>query len=165
MSSIFDSHLFNTNLFFPRADSSPSLANTDDFYIDAGKDVRIHVRCHPNPEAEISLLFFHGNGEIVSDYDNLAEHFSSLGVELIIADFRGYGKSTGNPTLRATLEDAHIIFDYLKKEEILKSIVCVMGRSLGGAPTIELCSKRSDIQACVLESVYADPIPLWKGEG
>ena len=40
-----------------------------------------------------------------------------------------------------------------------------MGRSLGGAPTIELCSKRSDIQACVLESVYADPIPLVERRG
>ena len=165
MSSIFDSQVFNANLFFPRADSSPALAGTDEYYIDAEEGVRIHVRCHPNPDAKVSLLFFHGNGEIVSDYDNLAEHFSRLGVELIIADFRGYGKSTGNPTLRATLEDAHIIFDYLKKEEVFKSIVCVMGRSLGGAPTIELCSKRSDIQACIMESAYADPIPLVERRG
>ena len=165
MSSIFDSQIFNANLFFPRADSSPVLADTDEYYIDAGEGVRIHARCHPNPDAKASLLFFHGNGEIVSDYDNLAGHFSSLGVELIIADFRGYGKSTGNPTLRSTLEDAHIIFDYLKKEEVFKSIVCVMGRSLGGAPTIELCCKRSDIQGCVLESAYADPIPLVERRG
>ncbi len=165
MSSIFDSQVFNANLFFPRADSSPVFAGSDEYYIDAGKDVRIHARCHPNPDAKLSLLFFHGNGEIVSDYDNLAQHFSSLGAELIIADFRGYGKSTGSPTLRSTLEDAHVIFDYLKKEEVFKNIVCVMGRSLGGAPTIELCSKRSDIQACVLESAYADPVPLVERRG
>jgi len=165
MSSIFDSKVFNANLFFPRADSSPALAGSDEYYIDTGEGVRIHVRRHPNPDAKLSLLFFHGNGEIVSDYDNLAEHFSRLGAELIVADFRGYGKSTGSPTLRATLEDAHIIFDYLKKEEAFKSIVGVMGRSLGGAPTIELCSKRSDIQACVLESAYADPVPLVERRG
>jgi alpha-beta hydrolase superfamily lysophospholipase len=165
VASIFDSQVFNVNLFFPRADSSSIPGGTDEYYIDADKGVRIHVRRHPNSSAKLSLLFFHGNGEIVSDYDNLAEHFSKLGVELIIADFRGYGKSTGTPTLRKTLLDAHLIFDYLKNEKIYKSKIVVMGRSLGGAPTIELCSKRSDIHACVLESAYADPIPLVKRRG
>jgi len=165
MSSIFDSQAFNANLFFPRSDQAPGPANSEDYYIDAADDVRIHVRRHPNPNAKLSLLFFHGNGEIVSDYDNLADHFSNLGVELIIADFRGYGKSTGVPTLRAALEDSHKILDYLKNKKVLKTKVCVMGRSLGSAPSIELCSKRSDIQACVLESGYADPIPLVERRG
>ena len=40
-----------------------------------------------------------------------------------------------------------------------------MGRSLGSAPTIELCSTRNDIQACVIESGYADPIPLVERRG
>ena len=91
--------------------------------------------------------------------------FSNLGVELIIADFRGYGKSTGTPTLRATLEDSHVIFDFLIKNLIFRDKVCVMGRSLGSAPTIELCSTRNDIQACVIESGYADPIPLVERRG
>ena len=40
-----------------------------------------------------------------------------------------------------------------------------MGRSLGSAPTLELCAKRSDIAGCVLESGYADPIPLVERRG
>ena len=145
----------------------PSLgpANSDDYYIDVTKDIRIHARRHPNSNAKLSLLFFHGNGEIVSDYDNLVDYFSILGVELTIADFRGYGKSTGAPTLRAAIEDSHVILDYLMVNKILKNKICVMGRSLGSAPTIELCSKRSDIQGCILESGYADPIPLVERRG
>ena len=165
MSSIFDSQAFNANLFFPRQDPSPAPANSEDYYIDATKEIRIHARRHPNPNANISMLFFHGNGEIVSDYDNLAGLFSGLGVELTIADFRGYGKSSGIPTLRSALEDSHKILDFLKDKKLLKKKVCVMGRSLGSAPTIELCSKRSDIQACILESGYADPIPLVERRG
>ena len=165
MVSIFDSDAFNANLFFPRADTSLSRDDADEYYIDAPNGIRIHVRRHPNPGSNVSLLFFHGNGEIIADYDNLAGLFSNLGVELIIADFRGYGKSTGFPTLRFTLEDSHIIFNYLKDNSIIKSKVCVMGRSLGSAPAIELCCKRSDIDACVLESGYADPIPLVERRG
>ena len=165
MSSIFDSQAFNENLFFPRDDLSLGPVNSDDYYIDVTKDIRIHARRHPNPDAKLSLLFFHGNGEIVSDYDNLVVHFSNLGVELTIADFRGYGKSTGTPTLRAAIEDSHIILDYLMVNNILKKKICVMGRSLGSAPTIELCSRRSNIQGCILESGYADPIPLVERRG
>ncbi len=165
MSSIFDSQVFNANLFFPRADTYPTPSGVDDYYIDVADGVRIHARRHPNPSSKLSLLFFHGNGEIVSDYDGLAELFSSLGVELTVADFRGYGKCTGTPTLRDSLEDSHKIFDYLKDKKVLKNKVGVMGRSLGSAPTIELCSKRSDIQACILESGYADPIPLVERRG
>ena len=165
MSSIFDSQVFNANLFFPRDDPSLGPANSDNYYVDITKDIRIHTRRHPNPNAKLSLLFFHGNGETVSDYDNLVDYFSNLGVELTIADFRGYGKSSGTPTLRAVLEDSHVILDYLMAEKVLKNKLCVMGRSLGSAPTIELCSKRSDIQGCILESGYADPIPLVERRG
>ena len=165
MSSIFDSQAFTANLFFPRDDPSIGPANSDDYYIDVTKDIQIHARRHPNRNAKLSLLFFHGNGEIVSDYDNLVDYFSTLGVELTIADFRGYGKSTGVPTLRAAIEDSHVILDYLMANKILKNRICVMGRSLGSAPTIELCCKRSDIQGCILESGYADPIPLVERRG
>ena len=78
MVSIFDSDVFNANLFFPRADTSLSRDDADEYYIDAPHGIRIHVRRHPNPGSKVSLLFFHGNGEIVADYDNLAGLFSNI---------------------------------------------------------------------------------------
>jgi fermentation-respiration switch protein FrsA (DUF1100 family) len=165
MSSIFDSQAFNTNLFFPRGDALPTPPNSDEIQVEAEPGVFIHIRRHPSPDAYFSLLFFHGNGEIVSDYDNLAEHFNVLGAELIIADFRGYGRSNGSPTLRSSLEDAHIIFEQLKSGSKLKEKVCIMGRSLGCAPALDLCAKRFDIAGCILESGYADPIPLVERRG
>ncbi len=165
MSSVFDSQAFNNNLFFPRKDTASTPDSCDDIQVEVEPETFIHIRRHPSPDARLSLLFFHGNGEIVSDYDNLAEHFNSLGVELVVADFRGYGRSTGLPTLRAALADAHIIFDKLKSNSKLKEKVCIMGRSLGSAPTLELCSKHSDIIGCVIESGYADPIPLVERRG
>lgn len=165
MSSIFDSQNFNANLFFPRPDTAPIPGHSDEIEVQVGPETMVHIRRHPSPKARFSLLFFHGNGEIVSDYDNLAEHFNAMGAELIVADFRGYGRSTGFPTLRASLEDAHKIFDQLKSTGKLKEKVCIMGRSLGSAPTLELCAKRSDVAGCVLESGYADPIPLVERRG
>lgn len=165
MSSIFDSQAFNANLFFPRGDTLSTPDNSDEIQVEVEPGIFVHIRRHPSNEARFSLLFFHGNGEIVSDYDNFAEIFTSMGAELVIADFRGYGQSTGTPTLRMALEDAHKIFDQLKSNSKLKEKVCIMGRSLGSAPTLDLCAKRSDVAGCVLESGYADPIPLVERRG
>ena len=165
MSSVFDSHVFNANLFFPRKDNAPIPEYSEEIEIEVGPNATVHARRHPSSKARFSLLFFHGNGEIVSDYDNLAVHFNALGAELIVVDFRGYGRSSGFPTLRAVLEDAHKVFEQLKLTDNFKEKVCIMGRSLGSAPTIELCSKRSDITACVIESGYADPVPLVERRG
>ena len=165
MPSIFDSAAFNQNLFFPRSDGAPAPRDAEEYFIPVADSVRVHARRHPSETSRFSLLFFHGNGEIVSDYDGLSEVFSHLGAELTVCDYRGYGKSEGAPTLRATLEDAHAIYQYLRENNKLKGSVCVMGRSLGSAPAIELCSKHPEIAACVLESGYADPIPLVERRG
>ncbi|MBT6346304.1 MAG: alpha/beta hydrolase [Nitrospina sp.] len=165
MDSVFDSQAFNSNLFFPRQDTAPVPADSDEIRVEVEPNTFIHVRRYPSPEARFSLLFFHGNGEIVSDYDNLQSYFASMGAEMIVADFRGYGRSSGAPTLKNTLEDAHRIFDDLKSNDKFKEKVCIMGRSLGSAPTLELCAKRSDVAACILESGYADPIPLVERRG
>lgn len=165
MYSIFDSQAFNDNLFFPRGDTGANPQNSEDFEVEVDLKTVIHIRRHPSPEARFSLLFFHGNGEIVSDYDGLAERFAALGAEFIIADFRGYGRSNGSPTLRTTLGDAHKIFEFLKSKGKFKEKVCIMGRSLGSAPTIELGARQAGLTGLVLESGYADPIPLVERRG
>ena len=40
-----------------------------------------------------------------------------------------------------------------------------MGRSLGSAPALELCKRFPEITCCVIESGYADPIPLVERRG
>jgi len=165
VTSIFDSKEFNQNLFFPRDDSNKNPESADEIFVEVGPNCKVHVRHHLSSKAKFSILFFHGNGEIISDYDGLAKYFTSLGCELIVCDYRGYGRSDGKPTLRSALKDASTIYCFLRSNKILKSLVCVMGRSLGSAPAIELCVRFSDISCCILESGFADPIPLVERRG
>ena len=66
--SIFDRDEFNDRLFFPRPDATPPPAGAIDRMI--GVDgARLHVRSYAAPAAAATLLLFHGNGEVVSDYD------------------------------------------------------------------------------------------------
>ena len=161
--SIFDSREFNQNLFFPREDFSSTPAGTEDHFIAVEPGLKVHARRYPAPEAHLGLLYFHGNGEIVADYNDIAEFYAALGAELTVCDYRGYGQSDGAPSLRTVLADAHIVFDYFRGK--LKAPTVVMGRSLGSAPAIELCAQHPEIAALVLESGYADPIPLVERRG
>ncbi len=165
MESVFDSRAFNQNLFFPRRDLSPPPAEAEEHFIPVEPGVRVHARRYVFESARFGLLYFHGNGEIVADYDDLAPQFQALGAELTVADYRGYGKSDGAPTLRQVLKDAHVIFRDLKEAGKLREPICVMGRSLGSAPAIELCAHHPEIKGCVIESGYADPIPLVERRG
>lgn len=165
MQSVFDSTAFNQNLFFPRNDPSPAPRTSEEIYVEVEPDIKVHVRRYPNEHAKCSLLYFHGNGEIVADYDNFVELYTAIGLELIVCDYRGYGKSDGTPTLRNTLQDSHRIYNYLKENKKFNGRVGVMGRSLGSAPAIELSVHHPELQFCIIESGYADPIPLVERRG
>ena len=45
-----------------------------------------------------AILFFHGNGEIAEDYDDIAPLYTQLGITLLVMDYRGYGTRGGTPT-------------------------------------------------------------------
>lgn len=162
--SIFDSPEFNANLFFPRPDLSPAPSGKVEIFAHVDDFVHVHVRQYPFPEAKLSLIYFHGNGEIVSDYDDMEDAYRRLGAELIVCDYRGYGKSQGLPTLRTVLQDAHMIYETLRSKCFPKPVF-VMGRSLGSASAIELCANHKEIAGCIIESGYADPIPLVERRG
>ena len=50
-----------------------------------------------------TLLFFHGNGEIVADYEDLGPLYARQGLNFFPVDYRGYGRSTGTPTVTAMI--------------------------------------------------------------
>ncbi len=149
MTSVFESAAFNQALFFPRRDTSPAPAGAVDMMIDVG-DAQLHVRRHAAPHARCTLLLFHGNGEVVADYDSVAAEFAAAGAALAVADYRGYGTSTGEPTLRTAIADARPIAEAVGPH-------IVMGRSLGGAAAHELFARPiASMLGVILESTFSD---------
>lgn len=156
MTSLFDLPEFNERLFFPVQQTSLPPERAHDFPIDVAPDVELHARLHSRPGTRAVLLLFHGNGEVVADYDGAGVNFASAGVDLVVVDYRGYGASTGRPTLRDTLADAPKVLERVRDQVGGRPIV-VMGRSLGSACAAELCgSPREGVVAYVLESGIAD---------
>lgn len=165
MPSIFDSAVFNQSLFFPRADRTRPPPSAVDLLVDTTDGAKVHVRMHGQKDGHAAtLLLFHGNGEVVADYDDAAELFAEAGAALSVADFRGYGASTGTPTLRNALLDAPIVLAAILERTAMP--VIVMGRSLGGASAAALCQKaRSRVVGYVFESSGSDLAALVKRRG
>jgi hypothetical protein len=111
---------------------------------------RVHLRRHA-AVGRCTLLLFHGNGEVVADYDDAAAAFATAGVALAVAEFRGYGQSEGTPTLRAIVEDARAV------AAALEGPVIAMGRSLGGIAVHGLYARPTPgMIGVVLESALSD---------
>lgn len=156
MSSIFDHADFSSTMFFPRRDKTRAPAGATDVAVDVADGARLHLRVHSAPQARAALLLFHGNGEVVADYDSAASAYADAGAALMVVDYRGYGASSGSPTLRACLSDAHRVLDAALSLRGDRPLV-VMGRSLGSLSAAELCqTARDEVSGYVFESGIAD---------
>lgn len=107
-------------------------------------------------EGARTLVHFHGNGEIVADYlPDFLEALLGLGVNVLFAEYRGYGDSTGEPALIGMLDDTRAIFEALG---LPASKLVVFGRSIGSIYAIEFAARYPEIAGLILESGIADPL-------
>jgi len=153
-------------LFHPRPEAATmGGAGTGlDLLIPVEDDLRVGARFHIENNTCPNILFFHGNGEIVSDYDDLGPMYNQLDINFIPVDYRGYGRSNGEPSVASMMKDCHTILTFvrqwLQKNEHSGPLI-VMGRSLGSASALELAwSRKTEIDALIIESGFALATPL-----
>ena len=153
-------------LFHPRKTTGPvnGSGRFQEILIPVEGEVHVGARFHMAHAKGPTILFFHGNGEIVSDYDDIGPMFNRLGINFMAVDYRGYGCSGGSPTVSAMMADCLQIFNFVdiwKTENGFIGPLMVMGRSLGSASALELAAACSDrIDALVIESGFAWAEPL-----
>jgi fermentation-respiration switch protein FrsA (DUF1100 family) len=153
-------------LFYPRPECEPGGAGRAEgiHMIPVEDGVSIGARFHLVDPAAPNLLFFHGNGEIVSDYDDIAGLYARIAINFLPVDYRGYGRSGGRPTVTAMMRDAHIIFASVRRwlaDNRHTGPLIVMGRSLGSASALELASHYPDsVDGLIIESGFAHALPL-----
>ena len=159
-----DLNILSSFLFHPR--KSYQDIDENDMLIDVEDSVQVGARLHLINQSVPTILLFHGNGEIGPEYDDIARVYNQKNINFIIADFRGYGFSTGVPNVANTLTDAHIILDFvlsqLKEKDYFGSLI-LMGRSLGSVSVLELAKRYpKDFFGLIIESGFADEEPLFK---
>ncbi|MGD8917007.1 MAG: alpha/beta hydrolase [Syntrophobacterales bacterium] len=152
-------------LFHPRKEQIQVLPQGSiDFFIPVEEGEKLGARFYPSEPKEPHLLFFHGNGEIASDYDTIGPAYNSYGISFLVVDYRGYGQSSGSPTASNLLSDSHTIFRKVStwlEEQDRTGLLMIMGRSLGSVPALEVASSYQDeISGLILDSAFARTVPL-----
>ncbi|MEA1053885.1 alpha/beta hydrolase, partial [Lamprobacter modestohalophilus] len=89
-----------------------------------------------------TLLFFHGNAGNLSHRGDSIRIFTDLGLEVLIIDYRGYGRSQGSPTEQGLYRDATAAWQWLTQVRgIPPEEIVFFGRSLGGAVAAWLAAR------------------------
>ncbi len=155
---LFQSHL----IFFPDMPSralsvTPERAGLayESVEIVAEDGVRLHGWWLPaGPEARAVLLFFHGNAGNISHRLASLKIFADLGLDVLIVDYRGYGRSEGEVSEEGTYLDAEAAWRHLVDGlGVPPERIVLFGRSLGAAVAAQLASRHRP-GALILESGF-----------
>ena len=148
--SILDHPTLSTRYFFPRRDAPPSI-----YWLDC-KEARLACAYVAPHRDALTLVHFHGNGEVVADsIPDLAADLTALGVNVLFAEYRGYGASSGEPGMARILEDVPHIVNALS---IPPNRLVAFGRSVGSLYAVELVHRFPETAGLIIESGIADPL-------
>jgi fermentation-respiration switch protein FrsA (DUF1100 family) len=106
-----------------------------DVWLETADNVRVHGWFMPCDAPVASVLFLHGNaGNISHRLDNLRLLVERARCQVLIIDYRGYGRSDGSPDERGTYLDAAAAWAWLTAHTPGPHVI--FGRSLGGAVAV-----------------------------
>jgi abhydrolase domain-containing protein 17 len=141
-------------IFFPPPPSY-TLASLGATLVPAEDGAEIATVYLPNPEAELTILFSHGNAEDVGHALTYLEMLRDTGYSVIGYDYRGYGRSTGGrPSAEGTYRDIEAVYRHATEDlGIPPSKIVLFGRSVGAGPATHLAT-REEVGGLILENAF-----------
>lgn len=103
-----------------------------------------------------TFLYLHGNDRNLANHLEHTQQLHTLGYNVLLVDYRGYGKSSGGrPSEAKVYEDAEAAWQYLLKVRGVKpQQAFIYGHSLGGAIAIELAAHHPEAAGLVTEGTF-----------
>ncbi|MBL7963408.1 MAG: alpha/beta fold hydrolase [Flavobacteriales bacterium] len=123
-------------------------------WLKAPDGARLHALHFIVPEARGVVLYLHGNTGSLRRWGRFAQRFTALGFDVLMPDPRGYGKSRGELSEAALIDDARRWYAMLARHYAEAHIV-VYGRSLGSGLATPVAAVNSPA-ALLLETPFAD---------
>lgn len=130
---------------------TPDGENLSAFYIPSQQPGSRH--------ANTTILMFHGNAGNIGHRIPIARMFcNTMGCNVFMLEYRGYGLSTGSPDETGLMIDAQTAYDYLRQRSATRDHnIVIYGQSLGGAVSIQLVAKNQgdrNLIGLVLENTF-----------
>lgn len=144
-------------------------ANAEDLCLSVGKDIQLFCRFYCSAPDSPTIIYFHGWNESPDSFNLQAQYFVESGINVFLTSQRGFGRSTGIPSLSTLVSDSRLQFSLAVEwlqENGYSGAVVVMGRSLGSVFALEVVHNSPDmIKVMILESAFCDIIPFLKAIG
>lgn len=147
------------SVFFPSKEilqtpASVRLDFEDVFITDGQAAIRIHGWWIPRMGADKTVLFLHGNAGNIGDRLDKAQLFHELGVNVLMIDYRGFGRSEGKPTEAGMYRDSQLALNFLYDDKGIPSQdVVVYGDSLGGVAATYVAA-HNEVGGLVVDSSF-----------
>jgi fermentation-respiration switch protein FrsA (DUF1100 family) len=144
-STVLDHAIIAARYFYPR----PAVVDQP-YWVEAADGSRLACYYRSAAADAKTVIYFHGNGEVVSDYlPDFPEWLAHSGYNCLMAEYRGYGMSTGRPALAGMLDDVERIIDSLGVPD---HRVVLFGRSIGSLYALHGVLRRPQLAGLILES-------------
>jgi pimeloyl-ACP methyl ester carboxylesterase len=98
------------------------------------------------------ILYFHGNTRSIKGWAKYSRDFYRYNYDVVLVDYRGFGKSTGKRSEKEMLNDMQVVYDKLR-ETYAEQHIIIYGRSIGSGFASKLASDNSP-RYLILDAPY-----------
>jgi alpha-beta hydrolase superfamily lysophospholipase len=98
------------------------------------------------------VFYLKGNSKSIKGWGKFAVDFTRHGYDVLMVDYRGFGKSTGRRTQKAVKRDMQVVYDKIK-EKVDEKYIILYGRSLGSGFATKLASMNNP-RMLILDAPY-----------
>ncbi len=98
------------------------------------------------------VLYLKGNSKSIKGWGKFAVDFTRNGFDVIMVDYRGFGKSTGKRSHKKIKHDLQFIYNEIK-EKVDEKYIILYGRSLGSGFATKLASMNKPCKL-ILDAPY-----------
>lgn len=124
----------------------------DELFIETEDGARLNALHFKQEHPRGIILYFHGNAGDLSRWGTITSYFLQYNYEVLVMDYRTYGKSTGKLSEKALYKDAQLFYNKAK-EFFPENKIVVYGRSLGSAMASYVASKNNP-RKLILETPF-----------
>ena len=123
-----------------------------ELFFDVAPGVRINGLHFKVPKPHGLVLYFHGNSRSIKGWAKYATDFFRYGYDVVLVDYRGFGKSTGKRSEKDMLSDMQFVYESLTATHAQQHII-VYGRSLGSGFATKIASDNNP-RFLILDAPY-----------
>lgn len=108
-------------------------------------------------DAKATVVYYGGNGFLMVKSRPLIQAYADMDVNLLLFDYRGYGLSSGDPTVEGVKKDARRAYEYAEsRSTAADQVMIVHGHSMGAFLSSKIASEYSSVDGYIMESPVSE---------